>query len=103
MGELSHIQRLQIENISRASADQRMGRCGRERDGICIRLYDEADYETRPLFTDPEILRTNLAEVILRMMSLRLGDVSTFPFIDPPAPRMIRDGRRVSHAASGVT
>ena len=91
MGELSHIQRLQIENISRASADQRMGRCGRERDGICIRLYDEADYETRPLFTDPEILRTNMASVILQMETLKLGHIEDFPFVDRPAPRMIND------------
>jgi len=86
------VQRLPIEPISQASADQRAGRCGRTADGICIRLYSEADYQTRPRFTDPEILRTNLASVILRMAALNLGDVATFPFVDPPDRRSVRDG-----------
>jgi ATP-dependent helicase HrpA len=79
-GHRSKIQRLPIEPVSRASADQRMGRCGRVAPGLCIRLYDEADYEARPAFTDPEILRTNLASVILRMAELGLGDIEEFPF-----------------------
>ena len=87
--------RLQIEAISRASADQRKGRCGRVRDGICIRLYDEASFAARPAFTDPEILRTGLAGVILRMKSLDLGDVESFPFLDPPPSRSITEGYRV--------
>jgi len=91
----SKIQRLQIEAISRASADQRQGRCGRERDGICIRLYEEADFNARPAYTDPEILRTNLASVILQMESLGLGHIEDFPFLDPPDPRFIRDGYRL--------
>ena len=78
------VQRLPIEPISRASADQRKGRCGRTSDGICIRLYSEEDYDARPEFTDPEILRTNLASVILRMAALDLGVVADFPFVDPP-------------------
>ncbi|MCX5835794.1 MAG: ATP-dependent RNA helicase HrpA, partial [Deltaproteobacteria bacterium] len=83
---------LPIRTISRSSADQRKGRCGRVQNGICVRLFDKADYEDRPLFTEPEILRSNLAEVILRMLSLNLGDISSFPFIDPPHPKNIRDG-----------
>lgn len=86
------IQRLEIEPVSRASADQRKGRCGRIAPGICIRLYDEADYAQRPEFTDPEIVRTNLASVILQMLSLKLGLVEEFPFLDPPEPRQLRDG-----------
>jgi len=83
---------LPVSPISRSSADQRKGRCGRVSNGVCIRLYDEADYGSRSLFTSPEILRSNLAEVILRMISLGLGDVSSFPFIDPPAGKSIKDG-----------
>ena len=86
------VQRLPIEPISQASARQRAGRCGRVAEGICIRLYAEADFEARPEFTDPEILRTNLASVILQMASLRLGEVAEFPFVDPPDPRAVRDG-----------
>jgi len=78
--------------ISRSSADQRKGRCGRVRGGVCIRLYSEEDYEARPRFTPPEIQRANLAEVILRMLSLKLGDVGSFPFIDPPTKRSVSDG-----------
>ncbi|MCP4020947.1 MAG: ATP-dependent RNA helicase HrpA, partial [Desulfobacteraceae bacterium] len=83
---------LPVSPISRSSADQRKGRCGRIENGICIRLYDEDDYNSRPFFTSPEILRSNLAEVILRMINLHLGEVSSFPFIDPPAPKSIKDG-----------
>lgn len=86
------IQRLPIEKISRSSADQRKGRCGRIAPGVCIRLYDEQDYLTRPAFTDPEILRTSLAAVILQMLSLKLGEVAQFPFIEPPTHKMINDG-----------
>ena len=86
------VQLLPIEAISRASATQRAGRCGRTSDGICIRLYDESDFESRPEFTDPEILRTNLASVILQMASLELGSVEKFGFIDPPDARQIADG-----------
>jgi ATP-dependent helicase HrpA len=87
--------RLQIEEISRASADQRKGRCGRVREGMCVRLYDELGFATRPEFTDPEILRTGLAGVILRMKALRLGAVEDFRFLDPPLPRSINEGYRV--------
>jgi ATP-dependent helicase HrpA len=86
------VQRLPIEPVSRASANQRAGRCGRTSDGICIRLYSEQDFQARPEFTDPEILRTNLASVILRMAALELGDVGTFPFVEPPDRRSVRDG-----------
>ncbi len=83
---------LPISPISRSSADQRQGRCGRLEDGICIRLYSEEDYASRQEFTDPEILRSNLAEVILRMMSLKLGSIDAFPFLDRPNPRSVKDG-----------
>ncbi|RPE42677.1 ATP-dependent helicase HrpA [Streptomyces sp. Ag109_O5-1] len=86
------VQRLPIEPISQASANQRKGRCGRTSDGICIRLYDEEDFLGRPEFTDAEILRTNLASVILQMTAAGLGDIEKFPFIDPPDHRNIRDG-----------
>ncbi|MGH3370805.1 MAG: ATP-dependent RNA helicase HrpA, partial [Nocardioidaceae bacterium] len=86
------VQRLPIEPISRASADQRKGRCGRVEAGICIRLYSEEDFENRPEFTDPEILRTNLASVILQMTALGLGDVGRFPFVDPPDQRNVKAG-----------
>jgi ATP-dependent helicase HrpA len=89
------VQRLPIERISAASANQRKGRCGRVADGICIRLYTEEDFEGRQEFTDPEILRTNLASVILQMAAARLGDVRHFPFVDPPDPRAIDDGVRL--------
>ena len=90
----SKLQRLPIEKVSRASASQRSGRCGRVGPGIAIRLYPEQDYLNRPEFTDPEILRTNLAAVILQMHALKLGDISRFPFVEPPDPRLIRDGMR---------
>ncbi|MGY5118783.1 ATP-dependent RNA helicase HrpA [Streptomyces sp. 900105755] len=86
------VQRLPIEAISQASANQRKGRCGRTSDGICIRLYSEDDFVSRPEFTDAEILRTNLASVILQMTAAGLGDIEKFPFIDPPDHRNIRDG-----------
>ena len=89
------VQRLPIEPISQASASQRAGRCGRVADGICIRLYSQEDFESRPEFTDPEILRTNLASVILQMTSLGLGDIARFPFVEPPDSRQITDGVRL--------
>ena len=85
------MQRLPIEPVSQASANQRKGRCGRTSDGICIRLYSEDDFAGRPEFTEPEILR-NLASVILQMTALRLGDVAAFPFIDPPDRRSVKAG-----------
>ena len=91
----SKVQRLPEEPISRASADQRAGRCGRIMPGICYRLYSEEDYHSRPEYTDPEIRRTNLASVILSMADLQLGRVEDFPFIDPPDGRLIRDGYRL--------
>ncbi|BBZ69820.1 ATP-dependent RNA helicase HrpA [Mycobacterium paraseoulense] len=86
------VQRLPIEPISQASAAQRAGRCGRVAAGVCIRLYSEEDFAARPRFTEPEILRTNLAAVLLQMAALRLGEVEDFPFLDPPDRRSIRDG-----------
>ncbi|MFG2417856.1 ATP-dependent RNA helicase HrpA [Streptomyces sp. NPDC048448] len=86
------VQRLPIEPVSQASANQRKGRCGRTSDGVCIRLYSEDDFVSRPEFTDAEILRTNLASVILQMTAAGLGDIEKFPFIDPPDHRNIRDG-----------
>ncbi|MFE9345439.1 ATP-dependent RNA helicase HrpA [Streptomyces olivaceus] len=86
------VQRLPIEPVSQASANQRKGRCGRTSDGICVRLYSEDDFDARPEFTDAEILRTNLASVILQMTAAGLGDIEKFPFIDPPDHRNIRDG-----------
>ena len=89
------VQRLPIEPISQASASQRAGRCGRTADGVCIRLYSEEDFAARPEFTDPEIVRTNLASVILQMAALDLGDMAAFPFVDPPDSRNIADGVRL--------
>ncbi|WP_374324312.1 ATP-dependent RNA helicase HrpA [Azonexus sp.] len=86
------VEQLQVERISQAAARQRAGRCGRVAAGVCIRLYDEADFNARPPFTDPEILRSSLAGVILRMKSLRLTDVESFPFIEPPPAKAISDG-----------
>jgi ATP-dependent helicase HrpA len=88
----SKVQRLPIEAISQASANQRKGRCGRVSEGICVRLFSEEDFNSRPEFSDPEIQRTNLAAVILQMLSLKLGDVSEFPFVDAPDNRFIKDG-----------
>ncbi|MCP5346279.1 MAG: ATP-dependent RNA helicase HrpA [Gammaproteobacteria bacterium] len=91
----SKIQRLPIEPVSQASARQRAGRCGRVAEGVCIRLYSEADFQSRPAFTDPEIKRTNLAAVILQMLYLRLGEVSEFPFIEPPENKAVNDGYKL--------
>ncbi|MDA3920022.1 MAG: ATP-dependent RNA helicase HrpA [Salinisphaera sp.] len=91
----SKVQRLPIEPVSQASCNQRAGRCGRVAPGICVRLFDEADFLNRPEFTDPEIRRTNLANVLLTMADLRLGAIEDFPFIDPPERRYINDGRNL--------
>ncbi len=91
-GKRARVQRLPIEAISQASANQRAGRCGRLGPGVCIRLYSEADFGERDEFTEPEILRTNLASVILRMGALGLGDIESFPFVEPPDRRAVRDG-----------
>jgi len=96
------VQRLPIEAISQASANQRAGRCGRVSEGTCIRLYSEEDFLARPEFTDPEIRRTNLASVILKMLILGLGDIENFPFIDPPDRRFINDGFRLLHELGAV-
>lgn len=97
------IQRLPTEPISQASANQRKGRCGRVSDGICVRLYSKEDFEQRPEFTDPEILRTNLASVLLQMASLRLGDIEHFPFIDAPQERQVSDGLRLLDELGAIT
>ena len=97
------VQRLPIEPISQASANQRSGRCGRVADGIAIRLYSEADFDARPEFTDPEILRTNLASVILQMALMRLGDIAEFPFVQAPEKRAIRDGLLLLHELGALT
>ncbi|NOY65831.1 MAG: ATP-dependent RNA helicase HrpA [Gammaproteobacteria bacterium] len=96
------VQRLPIEKISQASADQRKGRCGRVSAGVCVRLYDEEDFNLREAFTEPEIQRTNLASVILNMKTLSLGEVDQFPFIDPPDQRYINDGYRLLFELSAV-
>ncbi len=98
----SKIQRLPIERISQSSANQRAGRCGRVAEGICIRLYSHDDYLARPEFTEPEIMRTNLSAVILQMMSLNLGDIEDFPFLEPPEDKMIRDGKTVLHEVNAL-
>ncbi|WP_189442289.1 ATP-dependent RNA helicase HrpA [Rhodanobacter panaciterrae] len=90
----SQLERLHVEPISQAAADQRKGRCGRVGPGICYRLYDEADFASRAAFTDPELLRSSLANVILRMLALQLGDVEAFPFLEAPDPRVVADGYR---------
>ncbi|MFC2973585.1 ATP-dependent RNA helicase HrpA [Azotobacter bryophylli] len=96
------VQRLPIEAVSQASANQRKGRCGRVEPGICVRLYSEEDFLARPEFTDPEILRTNLAAVILQMLHLRLGDIEDFPFIEPPDGKAISDGFTLLQELSAV-
>src|ERR671934_715299 len=93
---------LRVEPISQAAARQRAGRCGRVANGICIRLYSEEDFARRPEFTDPELLRSSLAAVILRAKSLGLGEVADFPFIDPPSPRAIADGYALLHELGAV-
>ena len=99
----SKVQRLPIEPISQASANQRKGRCGRVSEGVCIRLYSEEDFNARPEFSDPEIQRTNLAAVILQMLSLKLGDVTEFPFVDAPDNRFIKDGYNLLKELGAVT
>ncbi|MGS2744010.1 ATP-dependent RNA helicase HrpA [Halomonas sp. LS-001] len=99
----SKIQRLPVEPVSQASANQRKGRCGRVAEGVCLRLYDEDDFLARPAFTDPEIQRTNLASVILSMLALKLGDIEAFPFVDPPDSRFITDGFRLLFELGAVT
>ncbi len=98
----SKIQRLPLEAVSKASADQRKGRCGRVAEGVCIRLYSEEDFTLRDEFTEPEIQRTNLASVILQMQVLGFGDIEEFPFVDPPDSRMIKDGYRLLHELGAV-
>ncbi len=93
-GPHGNVQHLPVEPVSRASADQRRGRCGRTAPGICIRLYSEAEYAARPAFGEPEILRTPLSAVILQMVAYGLGHIERFPFLDPPDPRRVRDGYR---------
>jgi ATP-dependent helicase HrpA len=96
------VEMLQVENISQAAAKQRSGRCGRVADGISVRLYSEEDYNARPAFTDPEVLRSSLAAVILRALSLNLGKVEDFPFLDPPSARAIADGYALLHELGAV-
>ncbi|MEL0082690.1 MAG: ATP-dependent RNA helicase HrpA [Gammaproteobacteria bacterium] len=98
----SKIQRLPVENISQAAANQRAGRCGRLAPGICVRLYDEEGFPNRPEQTEPEIIRTNLATVILQMLNLKLGNPLEFPFIDAPQKRLIRDGYQTLHEIGAV-
>ena len=98
----SKLQRLPVEPVSQASANQRQGRCGRVAEGVCLRLYSEQDFLGRPEFTEPEIQRTNLAAVILRMLKLKLGAVEDFPFINPPDGRLIRDGYRLLQELTAV-
>lgn len=97
------VQRLPIEPVSQASANQRMGRCGRVSEGVCIRLYSEDDFLSRPAFTDPEILRTNLASVILQMTALGLGDIGAFPFVEAPDKRNIQDGVKLLEELGAIT
>jgi ATP-dependent helicase HrpA len=96
------VQRLPVERISQASADQRKGRCGRVSEGVCIRLYSEEDFASRSRFTDPEILRTSLASVILQMKYLRLGDLQMFPFVEPPDYRAVRDGYQTLYELGAI-
>ena len=99
----TRLQRLPIESISQASANQRKGRCGRVAEGVCLRLYSEEDFNSRPEFTDPEIFRTNLAAVILRMLQLGIGEPGDFPFVDPPEPKMVRDGFKLLEELGAVS
>ncbi len=96
------VQRLPVEKISKASANQRKGRCGRVSEGVCVRLYSRDDFDSRSEFTDPEIQRTNLAAVILQMVALKLGSISAFPFIDPPDSRQVTDGMRLLEELGAV-
>ena len=97
------VQRLPIEPISQASANQRQGRCGRVESGVCIRLYSEEDFDRRPEFTDPEIKRTHLAAVVLQMLVLGLGEIERFPFLNPPDSRQVRDGYKLLEELGAVT
>ncbi|MDR3220678.1 MAG: ATP-dependent RNA helicase HrpA [Candidatus Accumulibacter sp.] len=97
------VEQLQIEKIAQASARQRAGRCGRVSAGVCLRLYDEEDFARRPVYSDPEILRSSLAGVILRMKSLRLGDVENFPFLEAPPPKAIHDGYQLLQELGAVS
>lgn len=99
----SKVEQLLVEPVSQASANQRAGRCGRVADGICIRLYDENDFNRRPAFTDPEIMRSNLAAVILRAISLHLGDIREFPFVQAPPPKAIADGYAILQELGSLT
>jgi ATP-dependent helicase HrpA len=96
------VEMLRVENISQAAAKQRAGRCGRVADGVCIRLYGEEEFAKRPAFTDPELLRSSLAAVILRAKSLGIGEIESFPFLDPPSPRAIADGYGLLHELGAV-
>ena len=96
------VEMLRVENISQAAAKQRAGRCGRVANGICVRLYAEEEFAKRPPFTDPEVLRSSLAAVILRAKSLGIGEIETFPFLDPPSPRAITDGYDLLHELNAV-
>jgi len=96
------VEQLQIEPVSQAAANQRSGRCGRVSDGVCIRLYDEADFARRPRFTDPEVLRSSLAGVIMRMKALRLPEIEAFPFLDPPPRKAIADGLALLHELGAI-
>lgn len=98
----SKVQRLPIEKVSRAAAEQRKGRCGRTSEGICIRLYSEEDFLSRPEFTQAEILRTNLASVILQMKALKLGDIAAYPFIESPDRKFVNDGLRILHEINAL-
>jgi ATP-dependent helicase HrpA len=99
----SKVQRLPIEAVSQASANQRQGRCGRIADGVCIRLYSETDFNSRALYTDPEIRRTNLASVILKMRYMRLGDVDEFPFLEAPATKAVNEGFKLLYELNALT
>ena len=99
----SRVTSLAVRRISQSSAEQRQGRCGRVEDGHCFRLYSEKDFKARHVFTPPEVLRSNLAEVILRMRHLGLGQVSDFPFVDPPQPKSIKDGHDLLHELGAIT
>ena len=98
----NRLQRLPIEPVSRASAEQRKGRCGRIGAGLCVRLYSQEDFEARPAFTEPEVLRTNLAALLLRLAADGLGEAETFPFIDPPESRALSDGYRLLQELAGA-
>src|SRR5690606_17880652 len=97
------VQRLPVEAVAQASANQRAGRCGRVAEGLCIRLYSEEDFNSRPAYTEPEIRRTNLAAVILQMLALKLGNIEDFSFLEPADSRSIKDGFRLLFELGAVT